>query len=127
MEKLITLFSETDLKGRITFVNEAFCEVAKFTKEELLGKPHSIIRHPDMPKILFHHCWRLIEKGHVFRGVIKNKTKEGTHYWVNATIMPIVNNENEIVRYIAVRHLIQDEALASRLFEEQMISIPRMS
>ncbi len=126
MEKQITLFSETDPKGRITFVNEAFCDVAKFTKEELLGKPHSIIRHPDMPKVIFQYCWRLIENGHVFRGILKNKTKEGEHYWVNATIMPIVNNENEIVRYIAVRHLIKDESMATRLFEEQLQSIPRM-
>jgi PAS domain S-box-containing protein len=120
--ELITLFSETDDLGTIKFANEAFCKVSKYTQEELIGKPHNIIRHPDMPKQLFERLWSTIKKGNIFKGVIKNQAKDGTHYWVQVTIMPVPTGNTD-VKYIGVRHLIKDETLAEKMFLEQLIRI----
>ncbi len=117
--KQLTLFSETDIHGTIIFVNDAFCEVAKYAKEELIGKSHNIIRHPDMPKKLFELWWATIKTGERFRAVVKNRAKDGTHYWVQATIMPVQNYDKEVTRYIAARHLISDDKKAEELFALQ--------
>lgn len=116
----VTLFSETDLHGTITFVNDSFCQVSKYTREELMGKPHNVIRHPDMPKKLFKLWWNTIQRGEVFRAIVKNRSKDGTHYWVQATIMPVVNNHNQVIKFIAARHLIANEAQAQELYSEQV-------
>jgi PAS domain S-box-containing protein len=116
----ITLFSETNIYGAITFVNEAFCMVAKYSKEELIGKPHNIIRHPDMPKKLFQLLWDTIKKGEVFRAVIKNRAKDGTCYCVQAIIMPIQNNNKEVIKFIGARHLINDDKKAQELYAQQI-------
>ena len=92
-EEQITLFSETDNHGTILRVNDAFCEVSKYSRDELIGKSHNIIRHPDMPKRLFEDLWRTIQSGDIFRGVIKNRARDNSHYWVNATIMPRTNQK----------------------------------
>lgn len=115
-----TLLSETDKFGTILFANEAFCQVSKFSSAELIRQPHNIIRHPDMPKQLFKSLWETIQSGEVFRGVIKNKAKDGSPYWVNATIMPYKDRNGKIIRYVGVRYLITDEKLAQGLFDEQM-------
>jgi PAS domain S-box-containing protein len=120
IERQVPLFSETDIFGVIIFANDAFCRASKYTLEELIGKPHNIIRHPDMPKQLFKLLWSTIEKGEVFRGVIKNKAKDGSHYWVNATLMPIADQNKKIIKFIGARHLLSDEKLAEELFEQQM-------
>lgn len=97
------IVSETDQFGTITFVNENFCRVAKYTKEELIGKPHNIVRHPDMPKSVFKEMWETIKSGKIFQGIVKNKAKDGTPYWVIATIAPILDNDGKPYRYIGVR------------------------
>lgn len=119
----ITLLSETDRFGTILFANEAFCEISKYQRSELVGKPHSIIRHPDMPKHLFKYLWDTIQNGGVFRGVIKNKAKDGSPYWVNATIMPFTEHDGKIFKYVGVRYLLIDEKGAQKLFDEQMKSM----
>lgn len=119
----ITLLSETDGVGRITFVNDAFCRVSKFGKDELLGQPHSIVRHPDMPSELFERLWSTILQGDVFRGVFKNRARDGSHYWVNATIMAIRDQDDRIDKCIGVRHLIPDETTARKLFDAQAASM----
>lgn len=116
----VTLFSESDIYGTITFVNEAFCEVAKYSKEELIGAPHNIVRHPDMPKKLFQLFWATIKRGEVFRVVIKNRAKDGTYYWVQATIMPIQNNNKEVIKYVGARHLISDDKKGGELYAQQV-------
>ena len=116
---LTTILSETDLYGTITYINPKFCEVSGFTKEELIGKPHNVVRHPDMPKELFKALWATIKKGEPFRGIIKNRKKDGGHYWVDATIVPIRNREGKVVKYIGARYHITNEALAEDLFKAQ--------
>jgi methyl-accepting chemotaxis protein len=115
----ITIFSETDLKGIIRFANEDFCLISQYKLDELIGEPQSIVRHPDMPKKLFKILWDAIQKGEVFRGIIKNRAKDRSHYWVSVTIMPKKDQNNETIGYLGVRHLIPDEALARELDEAQ--------
>ena len=119
--RLITLFSETDKYGTITFVNEDFCGVSKYAKEELIGKPHNNIRHPDMPSRLFEILWATIQERKVFRGIIKNRAKDHTHYWVRSVIMPVLDGKDEIHKYISVGQLIEDDERAIDLYADQVI------
>lgn len=116
---LTTILSETDLQGTITFANDKFCEVAKYTKEELIGKPQNIVRHPDMPKELFKLFWKTIKSGNVFRGIVKNRAKDGSHYWVEATIVPILDGDGEVMKYVGSRFHITDDSLALALYNKQ--------
>lgn len=83
------LVSQTDKKGVITFANDDFCEICGYKNDELIGKPHNIIRHPDMPKWAFKDLWNTIQAGQTWQGFVKNKTKNGDYYWVFATIYPM--------------------------------------
>lgn len=76
------IVSETDEKGKITFCNDYFIEVAGYTKEELIGQPHSIVRHPDMPKVVFKLLWETISQGKNINAVVKNLAKDGRYYWI---------------------------------------------
>ncbi|NPA54987.1 MAG: PAS domain-containing protein [Epsilonproteobacteria bacterium] len=102
LEPKTLIVSETDEKGRIIYANDDFCKIAGYTKDELIGKPHNIVRHPDMPKWAFKNLWDTIQAGKVWRGVVKNKTKDGGYYWVYATIYPS-KDANGNLRYISVR------------------------
>lgn len=94
--------SETDAKGTIIFANDQFCKIAEYTKEELLGKPHNILRHKDMPKAAFKDLWDTVKKGDIWQGFVKNKTKSGGFYWVFATVYPYKNEKNEQC-YMSIR------------------------
>ncbi|MDD3466816.1 MAG: PAS domain-containing protein [Campylobacterales bacterium] len=85
------LVSETDEHGIITFANDDFCEIAGYKREELLGKPHNIVRHPDMPKAAFKDLWHTVKSGKIWTGFVKNKVKGGGYYWVYATVYPVVS------------------------------------
>jgi len=82
------LVSETDAKGNISFANNDFCEVAEYTLAELLGQPHNMVRHPDMPAKAFKSLWETVQKGEIWTGYVKNATKSGGFYWVYATVYP---------------------------------------
>ncbi|MCH9739394.1 MAG: EAL domain-containing protein [Epsilonproteobacteria bacterium] len=99
-----SIVSKTDKRGVITYVNQLFCDVSGYSKEELMGRPHSIIRHPDMPKEAFHDMWKSIQNKKVWKGVVKNRKKNGDYYIVDATILPILDSEDNIIEYVAVRH-----------------------
>lgn len=117
-----TLLSESDLFGNITFANEKLCQVAQYTEEELIGKPHNILRHPDMPKQLFKKLWTNLKAGKIFRGIIKNRKKDGGHYWVDATVMPVKDQEGKIYKYVSSRYHIEDDKQAEALYEKQLRS-----
>jgi aerotaxis receptor len=89
------LVSETDAKGNIIFANEEFCKIAQYDLDELMGKPHNIVRHKDMPKAAFKDLWETIQKGEVWHGFVKNSTKSGGFYWVFATVYPFTNEQNQ--------------------------------
>lgn len=82
------LVSETDAKGIIRFANNDFCNIAEYSIDELLGQPHSMVRHPDMPRKAFKSLWDTVQKGEIWTGYVKNATKSGGFYWVYATVYP---------------------------------------
>ena len=96
------ILSETDEKGFIVYANELFCEVAGYTREELLGKPHNIVRHPDMPRIAFKGLWDDIETKGFWSGYVKNLRKDGGYYWVFATALRKVHDDGRVT-YLSVR------------------------
>jgi len=100
-----SIVSKTDLKGIITYANDKFCKVSGYSKEELVGKNHNIIRHPDAPKEVFADLWDTIKnKKQVWQGIVRNLSKSGKSYYVEATIKPILDKDNNIVEYIALRN-----------------------
>jgi aerotaxis receptor len=105
------IVSETDEKGVITYVNEEFCRFAKYTKDELIGQPHNIVRHPDMPKVAFKGLWDTIKTCQVWHGIVKNRAKNGDHYWVNATVFASKCTQGK-KRYISVRVKPTDQEVA---------------
>ncbi len=118
-----TIMSESDLYGGIAYVNDKFCEVSQYSRQELIGKPHNILRHPDMPKEAFRLMWQTIKAGKVFRGIVKNRKKDGTHYWVDAVISPVLDDDGKPVKYIGVRYVIEDEQQAQKLFDQQLLKL----
>ena len=84
--------SVTNTKGEITHCNPAFIRVSGYQYEELIGQPHNMIRHPDMPEAAFKDMWRTIAHGYPWSGIVKNRRKNGDHYWVKANVTPIMEN-----------------------------------
>ena len=99
-----SIVSYADLKGDIVSVNNKFIEVSKYPRDELIGKPHNTTRHPDMPKEVFKELWSTIGRGKPFRGIIKNRAKDGTPYYVDAVIAPIMGNNGKPKGYLGVRY-----------------------
>ena len=97
------IISQTDLKGIITYGNRAFFTISGYEKDELIGQTHNILRHPDMPKELFKKIWETIQAGQVWNGLIKNLRKDGLYYWVDTEILPVRDENDEVIGYIAVR------------------------
>ena len=97
-----TLVSVTDLKGRIVYGNPTFITVSGYVREELMGQPHNIIRHPDVPAEAFRDLWATLEAGKPWRGIVKNRRKNGDHYWVEANAIPILRDDRT-VGYLSVR------------------------
>lgn len=96
------IISSTDLKGIITYANRKFCEIAGYNKDELTGKNHNIVRHPDMPKAAFKEVWDTIHSTKEWTGIVKNLRKDGKYYWVYTHISPILR-EGEVSGYTAAR------------------------
>lgn len=101
---LTSIVSEGDLKGDILSVNDKYCEVSQYNRDELIGKGHNITRHDDMPKEVFKEMWSTIGRGRIFRGVVKNRAKDGTPYYVDACIAPIIGKNGKPRKYIGVRY-----------------------
>jgi len=105
------IISKTDLKGRITYCNKIFMEMAEYSEEELLGKAHSIIRHKDMPKAVFRYLWETIPKKEEVFAYVINKTKNNNDYWVYANITATLDERGNIVDYYSVRRRPNPKAL----------------
>lgn len=98
------ILSETDDKGIIIYANDLFCEMAGYTKEELIGQPHNIVRHPDMPRIAFKGLWDDIQSKGFWTGVVKNLRKDGGFYWVHATALRRTHSDGHVT-YLSVRRV----------------------
>ena len=86
------ILSTTNLKGQITYINDDFIKVSGFSKDELIGQPHNLVRHPDMPTAAFEDMWQHLKAGQSWMGMVKNRCKNGDYYWVNAFATPIIIN-----------------------------------
>jgi len=102
LSKDVMIVSETDQKGNIIYANDDFCKIAGYSKSELKGKPHNIVRHQDMPRAAFADLWDTLKRGETWNGIVKNSTKNGDYYWVNATAF-ISRTKDGSLRYISVR------------------------
>jgi aerotaxis receptor len=113
-----TLVSVTDTKGRITYCNPAFIEVSGFSREELLGQPHNLVRHPDMPEEAFRDMWATLAAKQPWTGLVKNRRKNGDHYWVRANATPMLDG-NQVTGYLSVRTApsAQEIAAADSLYQ----------
>lgn len=105
------IVSKTDTKGVITYGNELFIEMSGFKEEELLGKPHNIIRHPDMPRAVFKLLWDTLSKKSEIFAYVVNLAKDGSHYWVLANVTPSYSLQGDVIAYHSVRRKPSEEAL----------------
>jgi len=97
------MITETDRHGRITYVNRKFVEMSGYSKDELIGQPHSIMRHPDMPSCCFQNMWETIRKRETWKGYVKNLRKDGAFYWVVVYVSPKLDDNGDIIGFIAAR------------------------
>jgi aerotaxis receptor len=107
------LVSQTDKTGKILFANDDFCKIAGYKLSELVGKPHSVVRHPDMPKAAFKSLWDTVKSGEVWTGYVKNKTKDGGYYWVFATVYPMNDPHTGETTYMSCRRKPSKEEILS--------------
>lgn len=119
------IVSKTDLKGRLLYANEVFCRVGLYQERDLVGQPHSIVRHPDMPRCVFQLLWQTIAAGNEIFAYVKNMASNGDYYWVFAHVTPSYGRDGSIDGYHSNRRLPRPEALAQivplyrRLLEEE--------
>jgi len=113
------LISSTDLKGHIQHCNDAFIDISGYTREELIGQPHNLVRHPDMPPAAFDVMWRYIKAGKPWMGMVKNRSKNGDYYWVDAYVTPVTEN-GKVIGYESVRSCPSREAVmrAEKLYAQ---------
>jgi len=127
-DKTKTLISETDVKGTITNVNDVFCAVAHYSASELIGQPHNLIRHPDMPKLIFKLLWDNLKVGNNFVGVIKNLAKTGEYYWVVTDFEMRRDAMGNITHYIGRRKSVPEAAINNYLapFYESLLKMEKI-
>ncbi len=127
-----TIVSWTDRRGIITDANTAFCAISGYAREELVGQPHNIVRHPDVPPAVFADLWENLARGRPWRGIVKNRAKSGDHYWAEAFIAP-VREQGEITGFLSVRHaatpaqIAEAEKLYAKLWQGGMLSGARLA
>jgi len=113
------IVSKTDVKGIITFVNDEFCNISGYTKDELLGKNHNIVRHPSIPTKKFEKLWKTIRNKKTYKATVKNQAKDGTTFYVNTTVIPILDEYNEIKEFIAIRYDVTKEMIYKQNLEQK--------
>ncbi len=122
------IVSKADTTGKITYINKKFCDVSGYSSDELIGKPHNIIRHEDMPKELFKEMWETIKAKKIFKGIIKNRKKNGNAYYVESVIIPLLDIEGNIIEYLAVRYDVtelieaRDRAMQAQKAKDQFLA-----
>jgi len=120
------IVSKTDTKGKITYCNEIFMDMAGATEAELLGKPHNIVRHPDMPRAVFRLLWERVQGGQEIFAYVKNRSFDGAYYWVYANVTPSYDDRGNIIGYYSVRIKPNQKALdIIKPVYEQMLSLER--
>jgi len=113
------IVSKTDVNGIITFVNDEFCKISGYTQEELLGKNHNIVRHPDVPASKFKLLWQTIKSKKIYKSTVKNRAKDGSTFYVNTTVIPILDTNGDIEEFIAIRYDVTQEIFYKHSLEKK--------
>jgi len=113
------IVSKTNIYGIITFVNDEFCKISGYTKEELIGKNHNIVRHPDVPSEAFKKLWKTIRAKNIFKATVKNRAKDGSTFYVNTTVIPILDEDGDIEEFIAIRYDVTKEIFYRESLEKK--------
>ncbi|ADN08300.1 PAS domain-containing sensor histidine kinase [Sulfurimonas autotrophica] len=113
------IISKTDVNGIITFVNDEFCKISGYSKEELIGKNHNIVRHPDVPASQFKALWETIKAKKTYKATVKNRAKNGSTFYVNTTVIPILDEKNNIEEFIAIRYDVTKEVFYKQSLEQK--------
>ena len=121
------IVSKTDTKGIITFVNDEFCAISGYTKKELIGKNHNIVRHPDVPASTFKMLWNTIKAKKIYKSTVKNRAKDGSTFYVNTTVVPILNDNNEIIEFVAIRYDVTKEIESQQALELKEIELQELN
>lgn len=111
------IISRTDIEGIITFVNDEFCKISGYTKEELIGQNHNIVRHPDVDASTFKSLWDTINEKKIYKSTVQNKAKDGSTFYVNTTVIPILDEDDNIAEFIAIRFDVTKEIF----YKEQLL------
>ena len=114
-DKTQTIVSKTDLFGNIEYVNDVFLDVSGYEDDELVSKPHSIIRHPDMPKVIFKVLWDNLKNGNQFHGIIKNLAKSGRYYWTITDFEYVRDEKDKVVKYVGRRKAVPQDILTKHI------------
>ena len=128
-DKSKVILSKTDAKGTILYANEAFIDVCGYDEYELIGQPHNVIRHPDMPKVIFKVLWDTIKRGENIHAIVKNMAKSGRYYWVITDFKTIYDDEGEIVSYFATRKSVPSDIITKYIVPlyRKLLNIERAS
>jgi len=120
LNKETMIVSETNKKGLITYVNEDFCKISGFTKDEIIGQHHNIVRHPDMPKTAFKDLWETVKSKCTWKGIVKNYSKNGDYYWVSATVFPVIRRDGN-VKLISIRTKATDMEVEQAMYQYRQL------
>ncbi|HIE35510.1 MAG TPA: hybrid sensor histidine kinase/response regulator, partial [Campylobacterales bacterium] len=113
------IVSKTDINGIITYVNDEFCKISGYSKDELIGKNHNIVRSPDVPKEVFERFWKTILSKKIWKGTVKNRAKDNSIFYVNTTVVPIVDWNGEIVEFVAIRYDVTNSILLQEKLQKK--------